>query len=88
MSTFNKNPGPGKYESIPGLNEKGKFPISKFKSYGVAIINPMPNNSVKTLNGIYYLLNIFSFIHLFTYLLNYLIINFNINVVPGPGTYE
>jgi hypothetical protein len=56
MSTFNKYPGPGKYESISGINEKGKFPISKFKSYGVAIINPTPNNSVKNLNGIYFTL--------------------------------
>ncbi len=60
MSNLIKTPGPGKYESVSGISEKGKFPISKFKSYGVAIINPLPNNSVKGLNGIilYYIYNI------------------------------
>ena len=38
-------PGPGAYDSIPGINKEGKFNISKFKSYGVAIINP--NKSFK-----------------------------------------
>jgi len=33
-------PGPGTYESISGINKTGKFNVSKFKSYGVAIINP------------------------------------------------
>ena len=39
-----KVPGPGRYESIVSINEKGKFPISKFKSYGVAVINPPPSS--------------------------------------------
>jgi len=35
-----KVPGPGAYNSIAGINKEGRFNVSKFKSYGVAIINP------------------------------------------------
>jgi hypothetical protein len=39
-------PGPGKYESISAINKENKFTTSKFKTYGVAIINPKHNNDV------------------------------------------
>jgi len=34
------NPGPGAYEKIDSMSKSGKFPISKFKTYGVAVIHP------------------------------------------------
>lgn len=43
--SFINNPGPCRYESdkITALNPKGKYIISKFKSPGVAVINPIGN---------------------------------------------
>ena len=35
-----KNPGPGTYSHLTSVSKDGKFPISKFKTYGVPIIHP------------------------------------------------
>jgi len=35
-----KNPGPGTYEHLKSVSKDGKFPISRFKTYGVPIIHP------------------------------------------------
>lgn len=46
-----KVPGPGAYEYINALNEKNRFPVSKFKSSGVSVINPPHKQDVQSLNG-------------------------------------
>lgn len=33
-------PGPGKYESLPAINEKGRYPISKYHNSCATLINP------------------------------------------------
>jgi hypothetical protein len=35
-----KVPGPGKYESLPAINEKGRYPISKYSNSCATLINP------------------------------------------------
>lgn len=37
----NLETGPGKY-NISDVNQKHKFILSKFKNYGQAVINPLP----------------------------------------------
>ena len=33
-------PGPGRYESLPAINEKGRYPISKFHNSCATLFNP------------------------------------------------
>lgn len=42
-SILNKHrvvPGPGTYQSVQAITEKGNYPISKFRNSGACIINP------------------------------------------------
>jgi hypothetical protein len=51
LSKINKfAPGPGKYEKLDSMSKTGKFPISKFKTYGVPIINPDKGPSDRDIN--------------------------------------
>lgn len=36
----NKAPGPGAYNVFPLINEKGKYPVSKYKGSGASVFNP------------------------------------------------
>jgi len=52
-----KNPGPGTYSHLTSVSKDGKFPISKFKTYGVPIIHPKKaepslRNKSKLYNGL------------------------------------
>lgn len=41
LSKLNKvAPGPGTYEKLDSMSKDGKFPTSKFKTYGIPIITP------------------------------------------------
>jgi hypothetical protein len=41
LSKINKfAPGPGTYDKLDAFSRSGKFPSSKFKTYGIPIINP------------------------------------------------
>jgi len=39
-TTFQENPGPGKYENCDAINKNGKQYFSKYKSSCATIINP------------------------------------------------
>lgn len=51
-----KVPGPGKYESLPAINEKGRYPISKYSNSCATLFNPKSSKRFTTdyCNNLYY----------------------------------
>jgi uncharacterized membrane protein len=70
--------GPGKYKVVEGISKNGKYNNSKFKTYGIPIMNPLSNKSVSPdrqciiiiiLSLYYYSSNTKLFQKLFSYIL-------------------